>query len=309
MILKLRPYQEECLLAIHAAFRKEMTRQLVHLPTASGKTVIFAHLIREKNCRTLVLAHTNELIDQAKEKIQMICPDLEVGLVNAFKKEFDKPVIVSTIQSARQPENLKQLQSQNFELLIYDEAHRSATESAQFVLESLGFGKGTKHLLMGFSATPLRNDGKGLGEVFDTVVYHKSIQWMIDQGYLCPPKGIQIATDLDLSQVTIENGDFVLSSLVQVMDTDVLNNLIVSSFLEKAPQRKAICFTVTIEHAHHLTEKFRSHGLPSETISGHTTKEKRDQIITAFKEGKISVLTHIPRVACGHEDFLARANK
>ena len=73
--------------------------------------------------RALVIAHTNELLDQAREKINMICPNLDVGLVNGFQKEFDKSVVVSSIQSARIPKNLEKLKSQGFQLLVYDEAH------------------------------------------------------------------------------------------------------------------------------------------------------------------------------------------
>ena len=164
-------------------------RQLIHLPTAAGKTVIFAHLTKRLNCRTLVLAPMLELLEQARDKIQMICPELEVGLVNANSKEFDKQIVVSSIQSARQPENLKQLQQQQFKLCIADEAHFFAANSPRIVLESLGFSKGCKdRLLTGFSATPFRNDNKGLGEVFDEVVYKKTIKELIALEYLCSLK-------------------------------------------------------------------------------------------------------------------------
>ena len=109
----------------------------------------------------------------------MVSPSLDVGLVNASKKEFHQPVIVSSIQSARQPETLKQLQRQNFDLLVYDEAHHASSDSSRSVLEALGFGKGTKKLLCGFTATPMRSDGNGLGEDFDKIVYSKPIKSMI----------------------------------------------------------------------------------------------------------------------------------
>jgi ATP-dependent helicase IRC3 len=290
--LPLRDYQEECLQAIKEAFKRGITRQLISLPVASGKTVIFSHLIQQRQCRTLVLAHTQELIFQAQAKIKMICPSLDVGLVNANNKEWDKDVVISTIQSARKVGNLIELQKKGFELLIYDESHHSACDSARQVINSLGFPKGTKRLLAGFTATPLRSDGKGLGEVFDDIVYTKSIEWMIENGYLCPPKGIKIATDLDLSQVAIDNGDFSQGSLAKLMDTDTLNELVVDTFIEKAIDRKAICFATTVQHAHNLTKHFRSRGITSETISGATHTNERKCILSQFKEGKIAVLTN-----------------
>lgn len=292
MILKLRPYQEECLQEINKAFEKGITRQLVHLATAAGKTVIFAHLIQQKNCRTLVLAHTLELLEQARDKIQMICPGLDVGLVNANSKEFNKPVVVSTIQSARQPENLKQLQTQGFELLIYDEAHRAGNDSARLVLDSLGFGKGTKRLLAGFSATPFRNDSKGLGEVFEKIVYHKSIKDLISLGYLCQPKGIKIKTDLDLTTIKTEDGDFVSESLAEYMNTPQMNELVVKTFIEHAKDRKTVCFSANISHAKKLAEAFRGYGITSEAIHGGTHVDERKSLLERFKNGNISVLTN-----------------
>src|SRR5215216_5778545 len=60
--IELRPYQRDALTAIEAAALRGVTRQVVSLPTGAGKTVIFAHLIRERQTRTLILVHRDELI-------------------------------------------------------------------------------------------------------------------------------------------------------------------------------------------------------------------------------------------------------
>lgn len=292
MTIQLRPYQEECLKAITEAYQNGITRQLVHMATGSGKTVVFAFLAKQKNCKTLVLAHTLELLEQARDKIKMICPSLEVGLVNANSKEFDKQVVVSSIQSARQPENLRQLQAQGFELLIYDESHRAASESSEIVLGALGFGKETKRLLVGFSATPFRNDKKELGEIFEKVVYHKSIKDLVCLGFLCKPVGIKIKTDLDLSTVVTQDGDFVTTSLAEVMNTPAMRTIVVDAFIEKARNRKTICFAVNVSHALNLAEELKNRGISSEAIYGEMPIEKRKDLLERFKNGSISVLTN-----------------
>lgn len=292
MTLKLRPYQEECIETITTKYSQGISRQLVHLPTAAGKTVIFSHLIQKTGYRTLVLAHTVELLEQARDKIQMICPGLDIGLVNAKNKEFDKPVVVSTIQSARQTDNLKQLQDQDFELLIYDECHRGASDSSRHVLEALDFGKKTNRLLVGFTATPYRTDSRGLGEIFDELVYRKSIKDLINLGYLCQPKGIKIKTDLDLETIKTENGDFVTEALAQYMNTPQMNDLVVNTFIEKAKDRKTVCFAVTVDHAYSLANAFKERGITSEAIHGKTPPDERKSLLDAFKDGKISVLTN-----------------
>jgi len=292
MTLQLRQYQTECLQSIHDNYMQRINRQLVHMATGAGKTVVFANLIRQMDRKTLVLAHTCELLDQAREKINMICPNLDVGIVKANRKEFDRQIVVSSIQSARQPETLAQFQKQGFSLCIYDEAHRVGSATPREVLNELGFFNPTNQLLVGFSATPFREDSKGLGDVFQKVVYHKSIKDLINLGYLCKPIGVKVKTDLDLSNVVTEDGDFKKESLSGVMDTTQMNELVVDTFLKEAKNRRTVCFSVTVEHAKNLANEFKHRGITSEAISGDTPTIERKNILECFRKGSIQVLTN-----------------
>jgi ATP-dependent helicase IRC3 len=290
--IQLRPYQEECIQSIIDHHRQGVNKQLVSMATGAGKTVVFCRLIEQMQRKTLVIAHTTELIDQAKDKLEMICPKLDVGIVRAGSKEYDRPVVVATIQSASQPDTLAELQKQGFTLCIYDEAHRAVSNSASTVLTNLDFLDSPEKLLLGFTATAFRNDSKGLGEVFDKIVYTKSIKDLIGLGYLCNPKGIKIKTDLDLSTVKTEDGDFVTQSLASVMDTPQMNEIVVNSFIEQASGRKAVCFSVTVCHAQHLAEAFSNRGIASEAIYGDMPAHERYDLLERFKSGNISVLTN-----------------
>lgn len=290
--IKLRDYQVECLASIQENYANGINSQLVSLPTGAGKTVVFASLIKEMKRKTLVLAHTTELLDQAKEKITMICPGLDVGIVRADCKEFNRPVVVSTIQSARQPETLEEFKRQGFSLCIYDEGHRAASRTPREILSELGFFNASEKLLVAFTATPFRNDSKGLGEVFEKVTYRKTIKDLINLGYLCKPIGIRIKSDLDLSTVVTENGDFKTESLASVMDTPEMIELAVDSWLEKALGRKTVAFAVTVSHAKNLADAFRRRGITSETIHGGTEQGERSDLLKRFKNGDIFVLTN-----------------
>ncbi len=288
--LPLRPYQNECLEAIRKCHIEGQHRLLVSLPTGAGKTVIFANLIKETSYRTLVLAHTCELLDQAKEKIQMICPSLNVGIVNASSKQFDSDVVVCSIQSAIVPSNLTKLSDQGFDLVIADECHHFAAESPRKVLNELGFGKGTNRLLVGFTATPFRSDGYGLGEIFDVVSYERNIKHMIADGYLCSPKGLKIATDIDLSKVKSVDEDFQVSSLAEVMDTKELNEIAVDAYLKNANGKQTICFGVTVQHAKNLAACFQNYDVSAKAIYGDMPKDERANILKEYRSGNIQVL-------------------
>jgi ATP-dependent helicase IRC3 len=289
---ELREYQKECLQSIQDNYKQGINCQLVHMATGSGKTVVFASLIAQMNCRSLVLAHTCELLEQARDKIKMVCPCLDVGIVKGGLKQYDKQVIVASIQSARKPETLAELQKQGFKLCIYDETHRILWASSKNILSALGFLDSKDKLLCGFSATPFRADGKGLGEIFKKVVYHKSVKDLIDLGYLCKPHGIRIKSDLDLSSVTSADGDFVATSLAEVMNTPEMIDLVVSSYLERCIGRKAVCFGVTVDHSKKLAMEFKARGVSSECIHGETLEDERKSLLERFKTGSIDILTN-----------------
>lgn len=291
-MLNLRPYQRECTEAIKNISRNGTKRQLVSLPTAAGKTVIFAFLIKELNCPALIIAHTTELLKQAEEKLRMIEPNLDIGFVDGDRKEFNAQVVIASIQSARVDANLEQLVKRNFPILIYDECHHAAADGARKVIDRLGFGQNTKKLLVGFTATAFREDGKGLGEVFDAIAFEKDTKSMIDEGWLVRPQGFKIATDVNLASVKSVDGDFVQASLAKVMDTLEMNSLIIESYIKRAYGKQAICFGVSVDHAKNLAAGFMARGIASKAISGETPRQEREQTIQEYRDGKITVLSN-----------------
>jgi ATP-dependent helicase IRC3 len=291
--LKLRQYQEDCLTSIHEHHAKGVSRQLVHMATGAGKTVVFANLIAQKNCKTLVLAHTRELLAQAKEKIEMVYPGSNIGVVQEGQKGFNHDIVIASIQSASRKETLEQLKRESFKLCIYDEAHRSASDSARRVLTELGFlGNSPSMLLVGFTATPFRNGPKGLSKVFEKVVFSKSVKDLISSGYLCKPIGVKIKTDLDLSTVETENGDFKTESLASYMDTPEITQLIIEAYIERARNRKTVAFCTNVSHARNLAAAFKRQGIASEAIHGGTPTSERLGILERFNCGYIEVLTN-----------------
>lgn len=288
--LQLRPYQIDCIDAIKQCANQGKRRLLISLPTGSGKTVVFGFLIRDLNCKTIVLAHTNELLEQSKSKIEMIT-GLPVGLVCQDHKEFDKQIVVSSIQSAVISSNLKLLMDQGFELCVSDECHRAASDGTRKVLNALGFGHNTKKLLCGFTATPFRNDSKkGLAEVFDAVAYELDINELIKQGYLCPPLGFMVANDLDFSHIETVDGDFKQAQLADIMDSDDMIEAIVDSWQKKAEGRKTICFGVSIKNSQHIADCFKAHGIKAELVCGEMEMAQRKAFLEQYRTGDLMVL-------------------
>jgi len=84
--IPLRYYQSDAIQAVLRVLRKKHNGLLIVLPPGTGKTITFGGLSRAVNGRTLIMAHRNELLQQALDKIRMVWPDVSVGIVRGSIK-------------------------------------------------------------------------------------------------------------------------------------------------------------------------------------------------------------------------------
>lgn len=113
---------------------------------------------------------------------------------------------------------------------------------------------------------------------------------MIAHGYLCKPNGLKIATDLDLTSVSMADGDFQALSLAKVMDTPELNSLVVDSYIKSGCNCQTICFSVTVQHATNLAKAFIASGILAQVISGAMGLEERANVLKGYREGRVQIL-------------------
>tara|TARA_Y100001934_G_C12362407_1_gene781482 strand:+ start:832 stop:1656 length:825 start_codon:yes stop_codon:yes gene_type:complete len=269
MTIPLRDYQSEAVECVIKHFHNNYKKQLVVLPTGAGKTIVMAEIARRLNLRTLLIAHREELINQAKEKFQMAWPEGNYGICRASQDELDKRVVFGSVQSLIQNKRLEKAENQNFDLLLIDEAHHANSPSYQKIIERLGFHStaGNK-LLVGVTATPMRSDNKEIGEVFEQVSYSTSIANLIQLGYLCPVKGRRIVTTTTLNKVHSSKQDFYTGELSEAVNTPERNQLIVDSYLKYAQDRKGIVFCCDVQHCKDLSEAFKRAQIRSTAVFG-----------------------------------------
>lgn len=306
-MIKLRDYQLECLDKIDSERKRGITKQLVHLPTGVGKTFIAAELVRRTDGRSLFLAHRDELIRQAEDKLSMVCPELSTGIVKAKENELDRQVTIASVQTLSRASRLKDLKGKDFRTIVIDEAHHSVAPTYQSVLEGVWDRNDRDQILLGITATPNRMDDRGLGKCYQKIVYRKTIQEMIGAGWLCDLRCISIKTNISLKGVKSRRSgsgvkDFAINDLADVVNTKNRNDLIVESYLKHAKDRLALCFTVNVKHAEDLAEVFRSNGISSIAISGDTPIEERRDILKRFHDREISVLCNCMLLTEGYDE-------
>jgi superfamily II DNA or RNA helicase len=301
--LQLRPYQRECIDAIWHAWPYEgngTLRPAVVMPTGSGKTVMFSRLARDfieiYGERVLVLVHRDELADQAIAKIRATAPTLTVGKVKAADNEVSADVVVASVQTLSRDNRLGQLlnaQSIHLErpmigLAITDECHHAAAASYRKIYDAF---PGIKHA--GFTATLARGDGVGLGDVWEKVVYQRSVLEMVADGYLTDVRGRSIDLEgLDLSQVKMSGKDYSAASLGDALMSADGPRVIARVMHQHARDRRSVVFTPTVAVAHATAKELDAIGIPAGVVSGETPREERARIYAAAAAGKLRALVN-----------------
>lgn len=332
---KLRQYQLDAIEAVRAAFLGGKNRLLVKKPTGTGKTVMFAAMLQAfrqwmpgQQLKMLVIAHREELLDQAAAKIIAANPNARVGIEQGDRHASSmSDVVIASIQTltAVKCRRLKRLlERHRFKLVIVDEAHHAAAASYRTALAHLGFlpmadasdednaeaatfddvnlmqlalagwdERAPKdQLLVGVTATPNRTDAIGLGCVFQTIAYSYDLKAAIDDKWLVPIMPWVVETTANLDNVRVNRGEFNQKDLANEVNTPYRNQLAVAAWQEHGNDQSTLAFTVDVQHAHDLAQAFSDAGIVARPLSGETPRDVRRALLEAYTRGDVQVITN-----------------
>lgn len=306
----MRPYQTEAVLEILSAWSDDVQRPAVVLPTGAGKTVIFATLcalLARRGHRPLVLVNRDELVRQTVDKLKAADPMLAIGIIQGKHNELNGEITVASIQTLSRASRLARVDMNRFDRIICDEAHYAAADSWRRVLEYFGaFDKASGTRIVGFTATMERTDKRGLGEIWDQVVFERSTRWAIQQEFLVPVTAQRVKIpELDLAKVKTSRGDLADGDLGKAMAQAGAGPLIAAAYLELARTdgelRRGICFAPTIETAQSFLVDFREAGIPTELVIGTTPPVERQAKYAATALGTNKVLMSVGVLTTGFD--------
>lgn len=303
--MKARPYQEACVDAVFRAFQQH-DGTLVDMATGLGKTVVFSHISdRWKEGRVMILAHRDELIRQAADKIERITGEpagiemggerVEDGLMGRCK------VVVSSVQTLCRPKRQRRFQPKDFGLVIVDEAHHAVAASYRRTLDYLKRGSPDLNIdgnpnqkLLGVTATPKRADELALGQVFHSVAYSYGIEPAIADGWLVPVDQEVVKVEgLDFSKVKTVAGDLSQEELEKIVMEEKTLHKVAASTVEVAGQRPTLVFCVTVNHARMMAEVLNRYRPKSAVaLSGDTDMDERRQWVERYRNGEIQYLVN-----------------
>ncbi len=262
-MIHLRPYQLDAIQETRDRIAAGRVAPLLVAPTGAGKTLIEAsitrsHLEIDKDHRVVIVAHRRELIGQIASTI------LRLGITDIGEI---CPGVIQRPSARVQVASTQTLRARSLfpraSLLIFDEAHHYSSDDWHQL------AKGYPGVLrLGFTATPMRSDGRGMSPAFDSLVVVSTVKELTAQGFLVPCRVIAPAKPLRRPNMTHSPAD---------------------AYLAHANGKRTVVFADYVANAEKFAAEFKEKGIDAVVIHGELSADDRKAALRAHARGAVLV--------------------
>jgi superfamily II DNA or RNA helicase len=282
-MIDLRPYQHGAIGNLRASIGAGNNRVLLQAATGAGKTIIACEMIRratDKSKRVIFIAHRKEIIHQTSGKLDAF--GIDHGVIMASHGRVNNHAVqVASIQTLTRRDKPKA------DLVIIDECHLSVSASFKQIVEHYHGAT-----IIGLTATPIRLDGRGLGEIYGDIVQVVPMAQLISEGHLVKPRVFAPFTP-DMRGIKKSKGDYDATQTAKLMDKKEITADIVKHWATSAADRKTIVFASSVEHSKNIVSEFMAIGISAKHLDANTPANERDQTLSEWRDGKFTVLSNM----------------
>lgn len=278
---QLRLYQINLINNVRQAYLQGYKSPCIVSPCGSGKSVMVAEIAKKtaaKKNRVLFLIHRKELSEQIADTFKWWGVDMdyvEVGMVQTVVRRLEKTIKPN--------------------LIITDENHHSLASSYRKIYDYFPNAR-----LVGFTATPIRLNGGGLGDVNDKLIIGPTVTELIEWGNLAPFK-YYAPEIIDTSKLKIKRGEYVQSDIEDLFQNKAIWGDVVKHYKKLSDGKQAICYCSSIKQSKRMAEEFNQAGIVAKHIDGETPKAEREAAIEYFRQGKIMILCNVDLISEGFD--------
>jgi DNA repair protein RadD len=293
---KLRPQQSKAIQTLRERVRQNKKRILLVAPTSFGKMTVIAATIRTSSVPVLFVCHLRELIDQCCDQLA------RVGITNigVIRGDDDRTNPNALVQVAS-IQTWSRREKPPAGIVFIDEAHRAVSDSYLALLEYY-----KQSIILGFTATPTRFDGRPLGNAFECLEVVATYEQQIKSGFIAEPFYFSGPMIPDLSSIRNIGGDYDDVPLGEIMRDQSLIGQSLDHWQRLAhlhhgkegratecPRRRTLVFAVNIPHSHDVCERFSAAGVRIAHLDGDTSGTERKRIIKAIGCGDLDAVTSV----------------
>lgn len=293
-MINLYPDQADLVTRVRSAMRQHKG-VLMQSATGSGKTRMALDMIggaHSKGSTAIFTVPRKELLRQTIDTIREY--NIPFGVISPDHppNPFAKIQIAMTPTLARRLDKLKAPSA-----LFLDETHFGGADLDRIIQWSKD-GGGWR---IGLSATPLKTNGKPMGDWYDHMECGLPVDDLIEAGrlskyrYFAPSKP-------DLSGIKVTNGNYVQSQLDEYMEgQSAIIGDAVRTYRETAPGKLNVVFATSRKHSGKIKDAFVDAGIPAMTIDGTMDDIERKRIIRGFARREFTVLINVQLLNFGFD--------
>ncbi|NCC73580.1 MAG: DEAD/DEAH box helicase [Sphingobacteriia bacterium] len=298
--ITLREYQKESKEKIYSLWKNHQSVML-QMPTGTGKTRIFASIVKDLHntsvhlgiaIKVLLLAHRDELIEQISENVGRRY-NVRHGIIkSSLLEEPHLPTQIASIFSLIR--RLDKWSQKQFDVIIIDEAHHAVADSYKKICNAFPQAK-----ILGVTATPYRLSGAGFKHVFEQLIISPSVLEFIRNGFLCDYDYYSVRSDSDIQKLVNDikefdfDGDYAENALSKRFDNPKIRAKLLDTYRKYANGKKGIIYTININHNNHVCALLNSEGIKAKAIDSFTKSAHRKEIVAEFRKGQIDVLCNV----------------
>lgn len=279
--MNLYDYQRDMITGVHNAWRNGYKRPCIVLPCGGGKSIICADMAKrttDNGKYVLFIVHRQELCEQITDTFTNYGVDMSLCSVSMIQT------------AARHADSIAPPT-----LIITDENHHCVASSYRKIYDAF-----PDSYCVGVTATPIRLNGGGLGEINDKLIVGPSARELIAKNRLSPYDYYAPAV-ADLSGLKIRHGDYAAEDVAQALGKPKIYGDVVGYYRRLARSMKAICYCATIAHSKQVAEAFRTGGISAYHLDAKTPQNERESIIQRFRMGDIQILCNVDLISEGFD--------
>lgn len=288
--MELRNYQNTAIEELRKAVRLGYKRILLVLPTGSGKSIIFGKIISnilENNKKVSWLVHRRNLVKQMKATLIKHF-NINPGVIMAGDNyDLDNNVQLCSKDTFSRRLKLGEKWNIDTDILLIDEGHRAIAKSYKDIIDIY-----SNKIIIGCTATPCRADGRGLGEVYDTIIEVASVKELTDQGYLSPVE-YYAPVEVELDGVTVRMNDYAIDELARKMINKKIIGDAVHNWLNLACNENTLVYGVNVKHSIALRDEYIRMGVPAAHLDARHTDDEREEVFNKMERGEIKVICNV----------------
>lgn len=289
--IKYRPYQQKAMIKLIGAGEEG----IMVAPAGSGKTIMGLSLIPILGQPTLWITHTNALYQQTLDRVKQCLPTLsddDIGIIAAGKWKLGNVITIGMVQTM--VKNLSKLTSisNNFGMVVVDEAHHSPATTFTKVVANLN-----PYYLYGLTATPYRRDklDELMFQILGDVIVNITVKEVRDYGGIVLPTVKYRA--IRSGPLKIDGENILITNKIQtILKHYIVNNqrrnaIIVGDILKEALDGNyCIVLSDRRQHCENLFELISMSWEKTGIATGKYSKKYVREQVKRFEDDEISVL-------------------